>query len=912
MLNQNVGSTWGKWDLHIHTPLSINQGYGGDKPENWEKFYADLEALPKEFKVLGINDYFTIEGYKRVKAYQDTGKLQGRVLFPVLEFRVKKFGNLGKDAWKRVNLHVIFDNCCDIKTIETQFINLLEIHYQEIYKKTGLNRENIEALGKAIKNSTPGGIKDNPSDFKVGFHNLNFDHRRLCELLKKNEIPHFIALGKTEWEALRWDASAADKRDVLNYSQFLFAASPRIESFNKGKDNLIKQGVAQTLIDCSDAHYYSTHQVEKKDKEGNTESSLINERIGNCFTWMKTSPTFEGLKQVFFAPDSRLKVSDKKPKPPARVLKSVKFNFPATTKISQNSNSTRNGLNSFCFEKNEINFSPYFTCLIGGRGSGKSTLLNLIAKSKGEESDFFDDNKLKDVAGDIVHIEDCIELDDSTDEIEFISQNKVENFAASGELTDAIYDRLKQRADYEEFSVLEEQLELEKVEIDTHIENINQQYEIGLEINKLRKLIVSDKKIIDSQADETYSEITKKIKEVSEQIIQVEKSKKTFEDLTKLLIAIREKYPIIVPQNEYDKANNEIVEGITTLIPTDESISKLEEQNNLPTLIQIKDNLRKELETYLAALGVNEEQINDHERASSSIAANQSKLMNFRVQIMELVSSASQLEKKEINKIKDEIEKNILIYLEPLNEKLKGINDNVADIRFEYEFDEEKSLNALFDSFYGKFAHLSENRTTKPTVHDYLFSTHPNNVDKIEDYKERLEGWGRQGGDVNAKKFIQKVFENPVNFEIYKLMIKKHLNDISSHKKIRGYYDSKDLLVCSFGQRCTAVIVAMIMFGTKPLLIDEPEAHLDSKLIAEYLVDLIKKKKNDRQIIFATHNANFVVNGDAELIHYLETDIHHKTQITPITIEDIDNRDLLLNLEGGREAFNLRQKKIIE
>jgi len=57
------------------------------------------------------------------------------------------------------------------------------------------------------------------------------------------------------------------------------------------------------------------------------------------------------------------------------------------------------------------------------------------------------------------------------------------------------------------------------------------------------------------------------------------------------------------------------------------------------------------------------------------------------------------------------------------------------------------------------------------------------------------------------------------------------------------------------------------MLGNTPLVIDEPEAHLDSSLIAKDLVELVKNVKINRQLIFATHNANFVINGDAELIH---------------------------------------------
>jgi hypothetical protein len=61
----SVGSTWSKWDLHVHTPKSLQQQYGGNVDDVWEKFVADLEALPSEFKVIGVNDYLFVDGYLR-------------------------------------------------------------------------------------------------------------------------------------------------------------------------------------------------------------------------------------------------------------------------------------------------------------------------------------------------------------------------------------------------------------------------------------------------------------------------------------------------------------------------------------------------------------------------------------------------------------------------------------------------------------------------------------------------------------------------------------------------------------------------------------------------------------------------------------------------------------------------------
>ena len=162
-----------------------------------------------------------------------------------------------------------------------------------------------------------------------------------------------------------------------------------------------------------------------------------------------------------------------------------------------------------------------------------------------------------------------------------------------------------------------------------------------------------------------------------------------------------------------------------------------------------------------------------------------------------------------------------------------------------------------------------------------------------------------------ARVFLE-ILENEDNFNIYQLLIRKHFYNISSTIEIIGYYGNSPLTSCSFGQRCTAVVITLLMTGMKPLLIDEPEAHLDNRLIAEYLVDLIKQKKNERQIIFATHNANFVVNGDAELIHILEIPKEKVyTEIVSTTIENLDNRKSLLKLEGGEEAFRKRDKKLL-
>jgi predicted ATP-dependent endonuclease of OLD family len=64
------------------------------------------------------------------------------------------------------------------------------------------------------------------------------------------------------------------------------------------------------------------------------------------------------------------------------------------------------------------------------------------------------------------------------------------------------------------------------------------------------------------------------------------------------------------------------------------------------------------------------------------------------------------------------------------------------------------------------------------------------------------------------------------------------------------------------------VLKLLLDFSDKecPILIDQPEDDLDNRSICKELVDYLKKKKKQRQIIVATHNPNVVVTADAEEI----------------------------------------------
>jgi hypothetical protein len=162
------GSIWKKWDLHVHTPESFYQNYPGTTEEAWEAFLSDLEALPSEFKVIGINDYVLVDGYEKVlKAKLELGRLKNLdLILPVVELRLDKFGGTVRaggaaSSWSRINLHVIFDQV-DPQLIREQFIAGISRNYKLLPGSAGegkwkqtITRASIEALGQAIIDTIP-------------------------------------------------------------------------------------------------------------------------------------------------------------------------------------------------------------------------------------------------------------------------------------------------------------------------------------------------------------------------------------------------------------------------------------------------------------------------------------------------------------------------------------------------------------------------------------------------------------------------------------------------------------------------------------------------------------------------------------------------------------------------------------
>ena len=120
----------------------------------------------------------------------------------------------------------------------------------------------------------------------------------------------------------------------------------------------------------------------------------------------------------------------------------------------------------------------------------------------------------------------------------------------------------------------------------------------------------------------------------------------------------------------------------------------------------------------------------------------------------------------------------------------------------------------------------------------------------------------------------------------------------------------------STGQKATAVLLLLLLESDAPLIVDQPEDDLDNRFITEGVVPRIREEKRRRQFIFATHNANIPVLGDAELILGLTPSGEAeggRASIRPEHVGSIDApavRELVEDiLEGGKDAFETRRRK---
>lgn len=444
------GSEWSRWDLHVHSPDSLVHHYGAGGVDPWEAFISDLEALPAEFRAIGINDYLFLDGYRKALRYRADGRLANiDLVLPVLELRLNHFGGTDGDL-SRINLHVLFSDELDPDVIQSQFINGLKCDVTLLPDdvrgkwRSLLTRQSLESLGAAVKKSLPDEHARNAgSDLAEGFNNFNVELTNVLDLLENPDFRHkyFLAVGKIEWADFKWTKqSIAFKKTLINRPHFVFTAADTPGRFARSRERLQKEEVNDRLLDSSDAHQLST----------STEPN----RIGNSFTWINALPTFEGLRHAYYEYDTRVFVGDQPAKlgsvrgRPTQHIDSVRVHPVADEAVSPEF-------------RVDLPLNPGFVAVVGNKGKGKSALtdvLGLLGDSRrSTDYSFLNRTRFRDPKANLARkheatltwvsgVEVVRGLDDDTDgsaaeAIQYLPQNFLESVCNEGPGSDDRFSR---------------------------------------------------------------------------------------------------------------------------------------------------------------------------------------------------------------------------------------------------------------------------------------------------------------------------------------------------------------------------------------------------------------------------------------------------------------------------------------
>jgi len=857
----NKGSKWRKWDLHIHTP---NTKANNNNFKTYSSFIKKIEE--SEIDVFWITDYFSFDENEFIKLQI----LKWKIFFPNIEFRIDQ---KNKD-WEFINIHVIFNN-------NTEVINRIG----DLLTRLSLFNENDIDGTKFFCSDLWDKLKYDKAILKLD---------DLLRVLKDNfnQSNYLIAWAPNwywwfrPWNDSRWPEYA---KWIDKISKLFLDSSDTIETANLNRkfflSNRYDNSIKKPLVYCSDSH--------------------CEDFIWDKFTWIKADTTFEWLKQVIYEPEGRIHIWENKPSDNLNKIQKIELNFQKNIKISTWVDGKEY---DFCFSdvKKDLHLSDYFNCFIWWRWSWKSSLLNLIYChiSQKFDTEFLENNYFTNF-----DIQNDIQINYNW-EIEFLWQNKIEQFATDyAEFSKAIYKRLKYKDDLKSNSV--ELLDFIQ-SLTWEISNIKELEQNNLGLKELHKNLISYQNIVDIVKSEEYNNLKKEFDESKKKYYEIEQSKIRYHKFKDEYESFIENYTKIdICENDYDYSYNLVFSEFEKINKQIKCFDFQEIEEEQRTLLEKWKQEKTKIDDYLSKKWLSEEKLKNLEEAQDELLKSKISLEKYNKEIdkyNKLIESFD-IEKWRLNYdlYKSCIEK----WLEKAELELNKINNNnIKKFEFKVDFNIEKAKEDLLEDFINQTFNeykiiglrswiLKESLFDKKADIYSILSWKIKYKDFL-DYIESLE-W------VNNE-VLKDIFKTESNFEIYRILIAKYLYNLNDYLKINIIYDDRPIESSSFWQKCTVVILIMLLFWNEPIIIDEPEAHLDSSLIANFLVDLIKKRKKERQIIFATHNANFVINGDAEQIYILENE-ENKTSFTQTTIENLDNRKQLQSLEWWKEAFELRWKR---
>ena len=684
---------------------------------------------------------------------------------------------------------------------------------------------------------------------------------------------------------------------------------------------------------------YIDEKLEWTEIRGSDVHDFSKETFGT-FTWVKMDePSIEGLKLALQDGD---------------------------VSVNRNMNDNPNKLPTYFIEKLEIsdakyighqtalecNFSPWHNAIIGGRGSGKSTLLEFIRLVLRRDKDIH--KTLEEDSSKYFSLDDNDSLLNPNTEISLLYWKNNICYRLNWSPT-ADNPSLEQKNDDESWEPFQGEI---KTLFPVRIYSQKEIFELAKEPSKLIE-IIDEVPEVDAENIKTkiregvngYKQKENNQQELQEKIDQENRLIGELNDLTRQIEYIEksghkdvmQKYRQRQQQlNELDslekkwnEVRDRLFETQENIVPSDFNKEIFSENSDILSDLQKTNDKWWTIHNKLNELGQEAELILTEWQTEKDAAP---WMQELKSDIERYEQSRSDLEQQDIDPNRYNL---LLTQQKSIQKELDQINEHRSHLQTletakNEEFDKIKKNRKTLSGNRQKFLNSVLQDNQYVSIKILPFGESWDNIEKeirsilqCPDYFDR---------DFES---LQKIYERVDGSKINKL--KETITDIrngdrdAEHKTFANHLISlspesitnlmswlpEDNLEITYGpdrqriqqgspgQKTAALLAFILSYGDEPLLLDQPEDDLDNKLISDLIVRQLRETKTKRQVIVVTHNANIVVNGDAEMVLPLEA-VDGQTEVQhPASIQQRNVREYICNiLEGGERAFEQRYRRI--
>lgn len=853
----NRGSEWRIWDLHFHTPSSYDYK---DKSVTNEDIVKGLAAAG--VSVVAITDHYVID-VERIKELQQIGQSHHLSVLPGIEFCSELGGS------EAIHFIGIFPETADLESIWTKIQGQCNLTKADIDDRGGYERVCCEFVKTCNLILSLGGIVTVHAGKKSNTLEGIKNNLLVKQELKQDLLSRFrplLDVGKPE--------------DIEGYRKHVF---PEI-------------GFSLPVIMCSDNHNIKEYSVKEK-------------------MWIKADPTFEGLKQILYEPDERVRIQTTKPDE-----KNVYHVIDSIT------------LNEEGFWNDTLLLNPNLNAIIGGRSTGKSSLLKAIAAKHGSKAVEADDY----IRGHLDGV--TIQWQDGTDqigrEIDYFKQSYMHDIASENSKLNEIVEEIIKNKD--KSCLLDKYYETTKettkrisqgvfMLFQTYkdfVEKSNNLKALGKKEGVQQQIALLKAKIIELQKG---SEIT------PEEQLAFESQAAKIKDNMK----------------NVECADNDlkVLQRLLSLTPFNNNFEEENKTNTLSFGLNLSEFARE-----FKNLKINTEQqfcnlvrkyIESTQRSKDKLLAQCNEIAEYATYKKGLACIEGNKELKDITAKLTEEEKKLSmieacqVQLDVLKLKIKEYINEVVEKHCLMKASAEdvvKNLNISYDGL---------------TI-DVVLNHHRDRLQQFLEARLYLRGYERQEYltkfikyyDSDNKQYVGDILKQLLNEQIQLKNSYTALNVATELLAQNWYglnyelsYQGDSFRQMSEGKQAFVVLKLLLEFSDKkcPILIDQPEDSLDNRAIYNELVEYIKKKKTERQIILVTHNSNVVVSADAENVivanqegnnshnrdgirfQYINGALEFTKPKNPAEVIVLSSQGIREHvcdiLEGGRDAFEKREQK---